>query len=558
MARKSRTAAPAAPISASKEYNTAIYARLSVEDCRDKESDSIENQIYLIKQYIAERPYLKLRSVFSDNGETGTNFNRAGFTAMMNAVRAGKINCIVVKDLSRFGRNYIETGEYLEKIFPFMGVRFVSINDGLDNEDENSNTDALIVSLKNLINDVYAKDISQKIISSLRTKQLNGEYIGGLPPYGYQKSAEDYHRLVIDEETAPVVRDIFKWKAGGMGDTVIARRLNEMGVPSPMKRRVEKKEVEKTGNCRLYLWRDRAISLITTNPMYIGHMTQGRTRQALCENMPLKGQPKSEWIIVENTHEPIVDAVTFEKAQEARANNTGAFYRNYDKSKHMSGENHLFKGLLVCAECGSRLIRMKSRAKPVSYTFQCPVKRKNLGTNCTHKVVSEAGLNAAALEAVKKKIAEAADLTAIIERLNSLRSDNDPENGVDKRMAKLQKEIKRLTNLKAALYETYAGKLMTESEYIYSKQRYTKKIDEARKTLEFLQERSVTQNETLTPKNRWLQAVRRFTEHDELSYEMVHTLISHVIVYGNNEFDIVWNFKNEYEALCEYTGEVPV
>lgn len=556
MARKSRTAAPNAPVSEAKVYNTAIYARLSVEDCRDKESDSIENQIYLIKQYVAERPYLKMCSVFSDNGETGVNFNRPGFTAMMDEVKAGKINCIVVKDLSRFGRNYIETGEYLEKIFPFMGVRFVSINDGLDNEDANSNTDALIISLKNLINDVYAKDISQKIISSLHTKQLNGEYIGGLPPFGYKKSEEDYHRLVIDNETAPVVRDIFKWKAEGMGDTVIARRLNEMGIPSPMKRRVDKREVDKTGNCRLYIWRDRTIRLITTNPMYIGHMTQGRTKQALCENMPLKEQPKSEWIIVENTHEPIVDKATFDLAQEARSNNTIAFYKDYDKSKHMSGENHLFKGLLVCAECGSRLIRMKTHTAPDGYSFFCPVKRKNLGTACTSKTVSESYLYDRVLAAIKSQVKTAVDLSAVVERLNKLRSADNPENELAKRMAALQKELKRVTNLKAALYESYADKLLTESEYIYSKQRYGKQIDEIKQRLEYLQEESVTHSETLTPKNKWLQACKRFTDHDELSREMVHTLIDYIIVSGNNEFEIVWNFKNEYEALCEYTGEV--
>lgn len=237
---------------------------------------------------------------------------------MMDEVRAGNINCIAVKDLSRFGRNYIETGEYLERIFPFMGVRFIAVNDGLDNEDKDSNTDALIVSLKNLINDVYAKDISQKIASSYRIRQQNGEYIGGLPLYGYKKSEEDHHRLIIDEETAPLIRDIFKWKGEGLGDTAIARKLNDMGVPSPAKRLVDMGLIKKTNHCKLFIWRDRTIRLITTNPMYIGHMTQGRRRQALYENMPQKVLPQSEWVIVENTHEPIVDKAVFDMAQEAR------------------------------------------------------------------------------------------------------------------------------------------------------------------------------------------------------------------------------------------------
>jgi DNA invertase Pin-like site-specific DNA recombinase len=557
MARKSRTAALTTPVSAAQKiYNTAIYARLSVEDCRDKESDSIENQIYLIKQYLEERPYLKLCSVFSDNGETGTNFNRPGFNAMMDDVRAGKIQCIVVKDLSRFGRNYIETGEYLEKIFPFMGIRFVSINDGFDNEDVNSNTDALIVSLKNLINDVYAKDISQKVISSLRTKQEKGEYIGGFAPYGYLKSSEDKHKLVIDTETAPIVRDIFKWKAEGMGDTLIARRLNEMGIPSPAKRHVDKGEQKRVGKCKLFIWRDRTIRAITESPMYIGHMAQGRTKKALYDNTPFRVQPKSEWIIVKNTHEPIIDLATFERAQEARANNTGAFYKNYDKSKHMSGEKHLFKSLLVCAECGSTLIRVKTRTDPAGYSFICPVKRKNLGTDCSPKLVGETYLYKGVLESIKKEVKLAVNLSALVERLNKLRSADNPEISITKRIAKLQTELKRLTSLKASLYENYVDKLLTEDEYIFSKQKYTKQMEEAKQRLEYLQEESVTHTKTLTPQNKWLQAFKRFTDHDELSSEMIHTLIDHITVCGNNDFHIVWNFRNEYEAICEYTGEV--
>lgn len=436
-----------------------------------------------------------------------------------------------------------------------MGVRFVSINDGLDNEDENSNTDALIVSLKNLINDVYAKDISQKTISSLRTKQQNGEYIGGLPPYGYTKSEHDHHKLVIDEEVAPVVRDIFRWKADGMGDTIIARRLNEMGIPSPAKRHIDKGDIKKTEKYKVFLWCDRAIRMITINPMYIGHMTQGRTRQALCDNMPSKEQPKSEWIIVENTHAPIVDAETFEKAQEARANNTSAFYKNYDKSKHISSESYLFKGLLFCNDCGSKLLRIKniSSNNSVSYSFVCPVKKRNLGLDCSHKNVHDTVFYDTALKSIKYQIDTATNLSAIIERLNKAQSANKPKDSIAERMSHMQKELKRLTNLKASLYETYADKLLSENEYIYSKQKYEKEIADIKQKLAVLQEESVMKSETLTPKNKWVQVFKRFTDHDELSYEMVKALVKKVIVKNNTDFEFVWNFKNEYDALREYT-----
>jgi len=558
MPRKSRTLSPLATkeqVSVGAVYRTAIYARLSIEDSRDKESDSIDNQVYLIQEYIRERPYLTYCATFTDNGETGTNFNRDGFNAMMEEIKSGKINCIVVKDLSRFGRNYIETGEYLEKIFPFMGIRFISINDGLDNEDENSNLDSLIVSLKNLINDVYAKDISAKIISSLRTKQENGDYIGGLPLYGYKKCEENYRKLVIDDEVAHVVRDIFKWKAEGMGDTLIARRLNEMGISSPMKRRMEKGLVKKTGRSKIYLWRDKTIQLMTTNPMYIGHMTQGRQKQALCDNQRVKQNPKAEWIIVENTHEAIVDKATFDLAQEARYRNTKDFYRNYDKSKHIRKDNHLLKGLLICGCCGSKLMRRKTSAEYNSYRYVCIMQYKGLGTGCNVKSIDETYVLNTVLQAVKTQVQSAVDLKAFVERLNRTATKKNRKGDVATEMSKLQNEIKRLTGLKSALFETYADKLLSEDEYVYSKNRYSKQIDEAKARLELLQEEAVMQSETLTPQNRWLQTFTRFTDHDELTHEMVNSLISRIIVKSSDEFEFVWNFKADYEALTDYWGQ---
>ena len=434
-----------------------------------------------------------------------------------------------------------------------MGVRFISINDGLDNEDENSNMDALIVSLKNLINDVYAKDISQKIISALRIKQENGDYIGGLPPYGYQKSIEDKRKLVIDDEVAHVVRDIFSWKAEGIGDTIIARRLNDMGIPSPMKRLVDKGLVKKTNRSKLFIWRDKVISVITTNTMYIGHMTQGRRKQALCDNQPLKVQPKSEWIIVENTHEPIVDKATFDKAQEMRTRNTKPFFLNYDKSKHVRTEKHLFQGLLICDCCSSKLVRKKSSNKSDKYSFICPIKYKGLA-DCDIESVKEAILFDTTLSSIKAQIKMAMDLSAMVERLNKSKSKTNRKHDISSQISKLQNELKRLTNLKAALFESYTDKLLTEDEYVYNKKRYTKQIDETKARLEHLQEESVIQSETLTPQNKWLQAVKRFTDHDELSHEMVNTLISRVIVRSNHEFSFVWNFKSDYEMLSEYAN----
>jgi len=308
MPRKSRKTSQTGFMTQVIPQKTAIYARLSARD-------DICGQVELAKQFIATRPDLRLCAIFTDNGRTGTNFVRAGFADMMDAARTGEIDCIVVKDLSRLGRSYIEVSELAERILPSLGVRLIAINDGFDS---NTTDDMLIMNLKNLINDIYARDISQKIIATLRIKQQHGDYIGGVPLYGYQRAADNRHKLVVDEEVAPHVRDIFDRKAAGQGDSVIARHLNNMGVASPIARRVSRGEVRSAGRTKLFIWRDKTIQTMTTNPMYIGHMTQGRQRQALCDGLKAARRPPCEWIIVENTHEAIVEKEIFDMAQNAR------------------------------------------------------------------------------------------------------------------------------------------------------------------------------------------------------------------------------------------------
>ena len=377
-------------------------------------------------------------------------------------------------------------------------------------------------------------------------------FLGNLPPYGYKFVSKTDRTFIIDDEVAPIVRDIFKWKAEGIGDTLIARRLNEMGISSPMKRRIEKGEVKSAGRTKIFLWRDKVIQNITTNPMYLGHMVQGKQRQALCDNMKATLQPKSSWVIVENTHDAIVDTATFDLAQEMRYRNTKDFYRNYDKSKHIRKEGFILKGLLICGCCGSKLARKKTSADSTTYRFICPMEYRGLGTGCRVKSISEAGILDSTLSSIKVQIETAADLTAVIERLNKAKGSNNRKQDIAKKMSTLQSEIKRLTNLKAALFESYADNLLTEDEYVYSKERYSKQIDEAKEKLEHLQEESVTQSETLTPQNRWLQAFRQFSDHAELSHDMVQTLINRVVVVAPNEYDFVWNFKGDYEALTDY------
>jgi DNA invertase Pin-like site-specific DNA recombinase len=312
MARKSRyiTACPQNPIK-DKIYKTAIYARLSVEDSRKGDSNTIENQIILVKSYAESKPYLKLCGTFTDNGQSGTNFKREGFLNLMESVKRGEIDCIIVKDLSRFGRDYIETGNYLEKIFPFLGVRFISVNDNYDSSNLLSSGDNLTIIFKNLINDMYAKDISRKIKSVYEAKQKKGEFIGSYAPYGYSKSPEDKHTLIINDETAPIVRDIFQWKLDGMSNLAIVRILNEQNIMSPRNYLYYKKLISAEKYAKKILWNMNTITSMLSNLAYIGHMAQGKTKNDINTGIRQEHQAKDKWIVVENTHEPIIEKSIF-------------------------------------------------------------------------------------------------------------------------------------------------------------------------------------------------------------------------------------------------------
>lgn len=314
MARKSRkpTAQPENPKRQEHACRAALYARLSSEDLHGKTNRSIENQIALLERFIQEQQDISVYGVYTDRGESGTNFERQGFQGMMEDVRNGAVNCIVVKDLSRFGRNYIETGDYIENILPFMGVRFIAVNDGYDSA---RGGESLTVPLKNVINDLYARDVSRKVSSSFAVKQRRGEFLGTFAPYGYLKAQGDPKHLIPDPVTAPVVARIFQWREQGFSLRAIAGRLDGEGICPPAQYRCDMgliKEKHRDSPCG---WHKSAVARILANPVYLGHMAQAKQKTSVFQGHGRINIPQSGWVIVENTHEPIIDAVLFQAAQ---------------------------------------------------------------------------------------------------------------------------------------------------------------------------------------------------------------------------------------------------
>ena len=333
-------------------YNVAVYIRLSIEEKRDrKDSDSLEHQKSIIYDYIQEHSDMKIYAVYCDNGETGTNFDRPEFQRMMYDIYNGNVNCIIVKDLSRFGREYIEAGEYLERIFPLIGVRFIAINDHYDNKVQ---TNDIVLPIKNIINTLYAKDMSKKSAAALRIKQANGEFIGSYAAYGYLKSPDNKHKLIIDEETAPIVRMIFEWKAEGLSYASICRKLYDMKIKPPCKYRFDKGIVKDKRYENIAIWSETTLKSILKNEVYIGNLTQGRRKSHFYEGKKEERVDRDDWIVVKNTHEPIVSKELFDKVQKLMNEKTKAYYDKLGKYNKISNNENIFKSKIVCGDCGKK------------------------------------------------------------------------------------------------------------------------------------------------------------------------------------------------------------
>lgn len=531
-------------------YNTAAYVRLSVEDNgRTGNQESIAMQQYMLEKYIEAQPDMRLLDVYCDNGETGTNFARPGFEQMMDQVRDRKIDCIVVKDLSRFGRNYVEAGYYLGKIFPYLGVRFVAVNDGYDSL-RGGDGDEMVLSLKNLVNDLYARDISSKVISSFDTKRKNGEFIGTYPPYGYMKSPGDKHKLIEDPEAAAVVRDIFQWRKEGMGIVRIARRLSEEGIPSPALHFYMKGYAQKEPLDAGRLWKEAIVRRILGNPVYVGHMVQGKIRKSLNSGIPKGNVPSGEWFVVENTHEPIIDRETFDRVQEIAEE---CRCRSQAMSGRHEATENIFKGLLVCSECGMKMARRKnvSTKGEVKYVFVCRVYQQNRGRQgCTKKYVREQDVQEAVWESLRLQAEMASGLEKSLQRKKGCGQETE----LGYRISSIQQKIRHNTALRSTLYESLCDGTLTKAEYQALKVEYDRKAMELEGELEGLQEERREYNERLSSWKKWLAALKESRTEKAVTREMALELIQSIRVSGYNELEIVWNFADEFARMAEIAG----
>ncbi len=561
MARKSRRQSLIAQketVTQEKVFKTGLYVRLSIEDVRDrKDSDSIENQTYLLKQFVEERPFLQIYSIYTDNGEKGTNFDRPEFNRLMDDVKAGRVNCIVVKDLSRFGRDYLETGNYLEKIFPFLGVRFISINDNYDSFNPENSNEGLIISLKNLLNDVYTKDISKKIISTFRERQSKGEFLGAHVPYGYSRPDDGTYKLVVDEEAALVVRQIYQWKVEeGLSDTAIARRLNDMGIPSPSKYKHLKGEW-KNARYNNNIWQRQAIKAITENEVYLGHKIYGKIQASLYEGKRKSRVPRDEWTIIENDHEQIIDQETFDIVHARRLEVYKEFTERLEQNKHFENTENIFKDIAICGDCKCKLVRRRRiKNDELYYYFSCTTYETNSGYKCTRKHIVETDMIKAVYAAIRSQIDMVASVDDILRKVNSDASYENRKDNLANEIRKVKAQIERLTSLRSSLYDDYIEQLLTEQEYLYAKIKYEKDEVALKDRLNELLLQQKKYDQTYSYENQWLSSFRAFRDEKELTKEMVAALIETVELYADRSIQINFKFKDEYEELLDYLNTI--
>lgn len=532
-------------------YKTAAYVHLSVEGSGKKGADTIEGQKKMLSDFISRHTDLKLVGIWCDNGETGTNLARPQFEDMMKKVKHGEINCIVVKDLSRFGRNYKETGNYLERIFPFLGVRFVAVTDNFDTLTTERSENGYIMPLKNIINEAYSKDISKKSASALHIKQKRGDFIGSWAPYGYNRNPDDTHRLIVNEGTAQVVRQIFAWRVEGSSIVQIARRLNDAGILSPSAYLYETGQV-KTEKYHGVPWRNQGLKGILSHPVYLGHMVQGRKRQSFYDGQKQVYTPKSEWAIVYNTHEPIIDRQTFDAVQKLAQERRKEYYSHLGKFDDMGHSENIFKQLVYCADCKRPLIRYKnvSHGKKRWYTFICATHASDLKA-CPKKSIREDNLIEIVTMVLQKQIEIAVNMTALIQKINNSPAFRQEVKQSRSRIVNARRTLKRCQSLYDSLYQNYVEGLMDEAEYISLRERYKQQAEEAQQVISAL-EQEERNNRQYTSENLFLRTFSQFQSCGSLTRDMLTALIERIYIDEHDGIEIVFRYKDEYLALCDF------
>ena len=530
-------------------YRAAIYMRISRDDENMAESGSIQNQRELLKSFLSRHPDIELVREFSDDGYTGTNFDRPDFQRMMEAVQKKQITCIIVKDFSRLGRNYIETGRYIDQIFPMLGVRFISVNDDYDSLSESNESDRILIPFKNLINDFYCKDMSTKVRSQLDIKRKSGQFIGSFATYGYRKDPKDKNHLIIDEKAARIVQMIFRMKLDGYNPLRIADRLNEMGVLPPQQ---YKRSVGLNSNAGYWKseeqkWCAQMVTRILINEIYTGSLVQGKNKKINYKVKKSLPVDKNDWIRVAGTHEPIIKKTTFDRVQEMLLMDT--------RTSPDEDKISVLSGFVKCADCGQNMVRRvckRSGGKTYVY-FTCSTAKA--GEGCSHHLINAEKLEASVLAAVQNQLKLLFDHPAFNNALEAIPGDTHRMRILNNQITILDEEIIRYQEMKENLYEDYRDGLIDDEDYKELKQRFLHKIQKSKDALKkvMMEKKELLNNPIVPPE--WVHEVKTLGMVNRLERKTVAMLIEKILVYDKNRIEVIFRYSDEIKAVLKESCE---
>ncbi len=527
-------------------FRTALYIRLSREDGDKIESDSVTNQRNLLTNYANEKADYKIIDTYIDEGYTGTNFDRPAFNRMLEDIKTGKVNCVIVKDLSRFGRDYIQAGNYLEQLFPFLKCRFISILDNLDSFERPNEIGSVFVRFKHIMNDHYSSEISLKLRHVFDAQRKEGKLVSVYAPYGYKKDLEDNHHLVIDEDVADNVRNIYSWCLSGMGVIRIAQKLNTLKISPP---NLYKKEIGvfKTFHSRCgYLWRPDTVRNILSNKVYMGDLEQKKHTTLNYKEREIIYLYDEDRILVKNTHEPIIARQTFNEVRMR--------FEKCTRTSPNEDKLYLFSGFLRCADCKRAMIRTSKKTPNKEYVYyKCRTYNQISKEKCpkSHSISHEL-LVSAVLKAINTQIHAVVNMQNVIDKINNTDLTKLSKINFAKEIKKRKHKIKMKVYLKKGLYEDWKSDVISKNDYINMKEAYDNEsvdLENSIKNLE-IEEKMVIDMET---KNiEWMNKFVKNYNIKELSRELLSSLIEKIYINADKNIHIKFKYQDEYSRIIDY------
>ena len=539
-------------------YRVAMYLRLSQDDEKyDKdfkaESNSISNQRLQIQDYIDKNEEMELAKEYVDDGYSGINFERPAFKEMMEDVITGSINCIVVKDLSRFGRDYIDSGRYLQRVFPSLDIRFIALNDNYDSFTASETEKNLVIPFKNFINDNYCRDTSAKVRSVCKVKRKQGQFISNYAPYGYEKDKEDKHKIVIDKEVEYVVRKIFSMKLEGYSSYSIAKHLNDNGIPSPMEHKKAKGIRYKTGfsTKAVAKWDTPSVNRILINEIYIGTLQQGKREKINYKLDKVVSKNKSDWIEIEDNHEAIIDPHDFEIVQK--------LLKCDIKAKTVGEKADLFSGLLFCKDCNAQMTKkVDKRGKTPTVYYICS--SYNKGHNCSRHSIKQEELQRTVLEMIRHYIQYLGEYESVSEKIKEMEVSYELFQKIDKRQEYTKKSKAKFELLKSSLYQDLKEGIIAEEEFYDMREFYTNRIVESELILEKQSKEIARLYKKSLGNQNFLADIKKYQNIGTLERGLLVRLVDKIYVLEDKKIEIQFNYDETIEILdklSSYTAQTP-